>query len=805
METELERLIVMLTGDGSAYMNMLKQAQASTKDVADSVKKSGEDIEKFGDRLKGFASTVVSTLSTIGLSIGIFSAFGKFNQYEEGVIRLNAAIEANGGNVRSATAQYLRFAEELERTTMLSKGQVMGMLRQAETMGMAGEAAQRTTRFAAGFAAALGEAPEHAMTLAIAMERGNVHMLRRIPALRGITNEQELLRKAQDLANQGMRISNELSQTAAGRLEKLKQGVGKLAKDVGGMVAEVLLPLISAAKSAVDWFNGLDSGVRRFVAAVLLGIAAVPVLASTWTYLNTVIGTVTSSFGILSTAMKALLFNPYVLALAAAILVVYSALKMVADAMGGWDKLWGAVKASAGSFWTWLKPTWDKIKEVGAAAWGAIRAAGLVAWSVIKAAISAAWFALQQVWETIKQLAAAVGLKSIGVDLDSIIDLLLKVEFGFTNLGKIATHVWLAVQFFAVRFYNDLMHFFQVQVPEVTSWFLNNWYAIWTDAVNFSVTVIGNLASNIVSVIGSIPGLISGAVRWDEVWRPLTEGFRSVLGGLPELSAREMTQLETRLLTEYRDLGDQINEEWEDFRRRRLEEIRREDLAAQASDDRDQSLTSAKKDRHLKLDAVLSGSAEALARAAEFTERMAEGRESRAAAGGSRAAVVPPVTPVLDLGAALRNVLGDGAAIWGRIDDAARDAWDAITVWALAKWEDIKLIAVDFWNGLPASVSSTWGGISTRVVEFARREWTRIREIAVDAFNRILPHLAGGAFGQGGVAERVSGVFGGGGGGGTQGAGDGVPLLRTISNTLQTLANRPDQILSNLGLPQIGS
>lgn len=738
METELQKLIVTLAGDGTGYMEMLRQAQASTQETVDKVKKGGEDVEKFGDRLKGFASTVVSTLAGIGLSIGVFSAFGKFSQYEEGVIRMNAAIEANGGNVQAATAQYMKFADELERTTMLSKGQVMGMLRQAETMGMAGEAAQRTTKFAAGFAAALGEAPEHAMTLAIAMERGNVHMLRRIPALRGITNEQELLKKAQDLANQGMKVSMDLSLTAAGRLEKLKQGVGKLAKDVGGLVADALMPLINAGKVAVDWFNSLDSGVRKLVAGVLMGIAFVPVLAQAWGYLGTVVTTVKTSFNLLLVAMKAALLNPYALALAAAITLVYVALKTVADAMGGWDKLWGAVRGKAGEFWAWFEPTWKKLKEVGLAAWGAIKAAGMLAWGVIKDAVAVVWHLLQQLWATVQSFAESIGLSGIGVDLDNIIELLHKVTFGFQNFQKIATYVWTVVRFYAVKFYEDTAHFFTVQLPELGAWFLNNWMAIWTDAVNFSTTVIGNLASNVVSVITNIPNLISGTVRWDEVWRPLTEGFQSALGGLPELTEREMTQLEGQLMAEWTELGAEINEGWEDFRRRRLEEMRREDVAAQNSDTRDQQLTQNKKDRHLKLDSVLSGSAEALARAAEFSERMAEGRERTQGALGAGAAPVAPGAGQ-NIGDALRNAFGGGAGIWDNIRDRAQQIWDSIRDWAFERWDNIRDYALSRWEQVRDGVLGFFAGLPDAIIQM----WLGLPDLVLELFSTVADGLLG--------------------------------------------------------------
>lgn len=708
METDLETLIVTLAGDGSAFTRMMEQAKLSTQDTVDKVRKGGEDIEKFGDRLKGFASTVMSTLATIGLSIGVFGAFSKFGQYEEGVIRLNAAIEANGGNVKAATAQYLKFAEELERTTMLSRGQVMGMLRQAEAAGLAGEAAQRTTRFATGFAAALDVSAEHSMFLAIAMERGNVHMLRRIPALRGITNEQELLSKAQALATQGLRISNELSQTAAGRLEKLKQSISKLTKDIGGLVADAIDPLIVAAKAAVDWFNRLDPTVRRVVASVLLAIAAIPVMASAWTYLKTVLGMVTTAVGLLKTSLMGLLLNPYALALAAAILVIYGALKMAADAVGGWGKMWDMIWAKVMEFWKWFEPTWNKLKEVGVAAWRAYLAMGKVVWEFLKGAISVVVFWAQELWKWLQQLATSIGLTRMGVDLDNLIELFQKLEFAWTNFQKIATYVWTVIQLRAVMFFNDLVHWYTVQLPELGAWFLNNWIALWTDAVNFSTTVIGNLASNIVSVISNIPGLISGAVRWDEVWRPLTDGFVSALGGLPELTQREMTALEGQLMSEWQTLGAEIDESWEEFRRRRIDEMRREDVAAQDSDTRDQSLTAAKKDRHLKLNAVLSGSAEALARAAEFAETMAAGRETRPGATGGRPGAAPPAAPAHDIGVALRDAFGGSGAIWNRIRDAGVQAWNTVTAWALRKWEEITDTATRFWNGLPIVVFEAW-------------------------------------------------------------------------------------------------
>jgi tape measure domain-containing protein len=54
-----------------------------------------------------------------------------------------------------------------------------------------------------------------------------------------------------------------------------------------------------------------------------------------------------------------------------------------------------------------------------------------------------------------------------------------------------------------------------------------NWRTILTDLMNFNLVTFENMSSNVVAIFSNLPGLISGKAKFGDIWKPLTEGFKS--------------------------------------------------------------------------------------------------------------------------------------------------------------------------------------------------------------------------------------------------------------------------------------
>jgi hypothetical protein len=113
-----------------------------------------------------------------------------------------------------------------------------------------------------------------------------------------------------------------------------------------------------------------------------------------------------------------------------------------------------------------------------------------------------------------------------------------------------------------VKFSNQTVYFFGEVIPGWLSWFADNWYDVFTDIVNITATMAGNIWKNLKNMWDSIVGLFSGE-GFNFEWTPLTEGFKSAIKELPQIAEREIGPLEKSLADDLAKLGDQMVTGWD--------------------------------------------------------------------------------------------------------------------------------------------------------------------------------------------------------------------------------------------------
>jgi hypothetical protein len=215
-ETEIERLIVRLVGDGSTFQQMMKDAEESSKRTAEAVEHNTKEVEKFGEGLKKVGENVVQTLEALGVEKYFEGAFEKAKELELNQIRLRAAIEGTGQSVAQIEPLYVKFASTMSHNSLASKGEVLQLLKMATAHGLNADAAQRATQNAMALAAATGSSAEHMIHATIGLEEGHTQLLRMIPGMRRIKDETELLAKAQRLITVGTKTMAAEVESAAG-------------------------------------------------------------------------------------------------------------------------------------------------------------------------------------------------------------------------------------------------------------------------------------------------------------------------------------------------------------------------------------------------------------------------------------------------------------------------------------------------------------------------------------------------------------------------------------------------------------
>lgn len=281
-ESELERMVVRIAGDGSDYQKMLKDAEGATKDTAKAVEDAGKKIEGAEQSLNHFASAAANAVVALGGLALLKDALGNFQEAEDIAVRLSAALEANGRDVEALTADYSDFAATLERTTTAEDDGIIKLLQTAETMGITGEAAKRAAKNAIALEGALGIDAQSAIRMTTALEQGHAEMLGRfIPALRGIQDETEQAAKAQEILAKMFGAAEATAKTSSGAMKNLSRDFGNMLEDIGAVVATAIRPFIDALSQLVAMLRELPGWVKTAATAVIGLSVAFTVAAGT--------------------------------------------------------------------------------------------------------------------------------------------------------------------------------------------------------------------------------------------------------------------------------------------------------------------------------------------------------------------------------------------------------------------------------------------------------------------------------------------------------------------------------------------
>lgn len=189
-------------------------------------------------------------------------------------------------------------------------------------------------------------------------------------------------------------------------------------------------------------------------------------------------------------------------------------------------------------------------------------------YDVIAAGLGAAWDLVSAVWTgisaTFKWGADLIGLTSVNAGdkvtgafqgmvnyikefADGASALMMMAGYAISHFSDTFILVGTEVELAVVRMGNQIYYVFSDVIPGVLSWLGNNWAKILTDMANLEVTVFENMAGNAVKVFKNLPGLISGSTKFDDIWTPLTDGFKATLTEMPRIAERQAGPVEKSL------------------------------------------------------------------------------------------------------------------------------------------------------------------------------------------------------------------------------------------------------------------
>ena len=123
-ETELERIVVRLLGDGENHADMWKSAERTAAE-------SSRGIE--GSVARGVLGAHALEMAGHALVETIHEVIEAFEQQEAAEIALEATLKAHGRDVGNLMQEYSGFAAGIQATTTLADEQVLMLAKQAES------------------------------------------------------------------------------------------------------------------------------------------------------------------------------------------------------------------------------------------------------------------------------------------------------------------------------------------------------------------------------------------------------------------------------------------------------------------------------------------------------------------------------------------------------------------------------------------------------------------------------------------------------------------------------------------------
>lgn len=626
-ETEIAKMIVSLLGDGSSFQGMCEEAIKGTEETAEAVEKEASRIEKFGSAVQTFLGVVAQALGAASITSWLKDSLHEFDEAEAGVIKLEAAIRSNGGNVEVLSKRYQDLASDLQKVTTMSDDAIISLLATAETFGVSGSKAEKAAKDAINLAAATGGAAESMIRLTAAMSKGDIktamRFARMIPQLRGIRDESEFAARFQTLLATGMEVVAKEADTTAGMIKTLTNLYGDFKEEIGETVAKAIKPLLELLRQGVDWLGALSDETKQTIATVailtatVLGLSAA--MTTAWFLFNTFTGGMGLWIAGIGLAVSA------VAGLIVSIGGVGNVLNFLKETG---TTVFNAIKEAALAAWEWTKPVrqaigslLDFIWETSLKGWEIVKKAAIDVWESIMAVIKPVWDAITG--------GAIMSATAIRDELQAAI---LFVEYSLRHVESVASIVWLTLKLGWISFTEDFVFFFDTTLPELFDWFVEQAPNIFMDVFDSIQKMIENRFHNIATLFTNLIEILSG----DREISGLFDGLKNELDGvgakfteLPKLTKRGITDAEKAIGSQLMGEITEFSEGWDQFYADKMAEFAAGETGAafeQAQEEEGQDAGEAFNKGLAKevkqMDAVLTGSAEALARIADYRDKV---------------------------------------------------------------------------------------------------------------------------------------------------------------------------------------
>lgn len=259
MAKTIGSILVGVGLDTTKFQKDLKNLEYSLKRTATKFKGWGQDM---------------SMAISVPIIAGAGAAIKAFADEENAIIKMNAAIKANGKNVDTLGSEYKSFAAEIQRMTVVEDDAVIAALQLAESMKLANP--QEAVQGAIGLSRAFGIDLTTALKATAKGMNGQWTALQKlIPSIKLMGTDAEKAALFQDILNNSFKVAQEETTSTSGKLLQLKNNLGDLGEQFGEILAEYIKPFVDKIRDLVFKFQELNPETKKMIVNVALLAAAV--------------------------------------------------------------------------------------------------------------------------------------------------------------------------------------------------------------------------------------------------------------------------------------------------------------------------------------------------------------------------------------------------------------------------------------------------------------------------------------------------------------------------------------------------
>jgi hypothetical protein len=255
-------------------------AKDQASKVLDQIAKNTEQLAKKTDELNSRFKLSISVAGAVTAAYGAIKAAMGF---ASAIDMVTDAYNKQAKAARGMTDQQKSHASAMQAVLGVGDEVTLQLMRQAQMLGMSASQSEQATQAAIGLAQATGMSLESALTKVNQVMNGNVDALAKtIPAMKGLTTEEEKLAAVNDLINRGLAEQADQMNSLEGVQTRASNSIGDLYEQFGALIAPIRMVISHGLAVFAETMQSVLAPAVEYAQGVLANMGPILEKVSQW-------------------------------------------------------------------------------------------------------------------------------------------------------------------------------------------------------------------------------------------------------------------------------------------------------------------------------------------------------------------------------------------------------------------------------------------------------------------------------------------------------------------------------------------